>query len=141
MRQKLASWWRIGQPVWISLSVGYAWILFSFVYHFEVPSSGAVLLALCVVAELRLSSSAWVIVGDHIINEPVSSRGPVDAPVSSIELDVLRPFATRGDDPNPDWWSWSTAVARDKARRFVQWPIGISAIVGSLLWGYGHLWF
>lgn len=134
MAEKIFAWWGIGWKAWTCLGAGYAWVFVSLAMRFEEPSSGAVLISFCVVAEIFYSSENWLSISNKAITI-------TDEPSNLEEINKLRPFAFPYKEFDNSDWCWKTHEVRDYVQIRIQWAIALSAVLGSILWGYGHLIF
>jgi len=157
-----------------ALLFGYFWIFISWLIQFEVPSSGAILLCMCVIAELFLGSQEWVRISfrdysyvayGEYIEEPDSpmfsfynrlASTKVDPstkkPTADVILSTNHPihrslcvmFDTSGKKYATKLGALPVKNYDQMQRSFhlrAQMVVAFSAILGSVLWGYGHLFF
>ena len=135
------AWWRVCPGLSISFAVGFCWAVISWVVDGEkiyLGASGAVLVACSIVAELfhQRWEFHWIIrraLG--AVRHDLESVQPIGYDTSRVDS-RLKPLASRVeyDKQLGDWYVGTTAHRVD---RNLAVSIGIVAIVGSLMWGYG----
>lgn len=146
---QLKSWWLLGKPVWISLAFGYLWVTLSVLANFEIPSSGAILLVACLVAEFTFNNMTWMRI---VASFPMGS-GKTEKQEGCYEIDGIL-VSSRGDHPldpllaiaksphvSIEGKSWSVPGVAESVTKIVHGSIFVSGAVGSLLWAYGHCLF
>ncbi|WP_152618562.1 hypothetical protein [Leisingera sp. ANG-Vp] len=146
----LKSWFAVAKGAWISMILGYSWVLFSLLTDWKVPASGAILICASLIAEIRLTGQEWNRLATRFpidrlhkvegSDETFYRAGEVVIRNSNETLDCLRAVA-RGKNVAPGGFYWSLSGAADDVNQVVNWFITVSAILGSVLWGYGDLLF
>ena len=124
------AWFLIAPWIWLPLFVGWVWLVISWWIDFEFPSSGAVLVCASILAEVfhvnwphRIQESGQAVI-------LYNSRNISEIP----ELEI---FTKKSDFDETGQWNYTkTAKRMDWVLVF---SIIISAIVGTVIWGYGHL--
>ena len=145
---ELRSWWELGKGIWIALFLGYLWVAISIIFQYKVSSSGAVLICACIVSDLIFQQLKWrrlaAFVANHfcerkqgpdgwIIFETVKPN-PHRVKTQEVSLDALMRLAEPGDFYENRYWMVSGTAARCETP--ILWCIGVSAMVGTLIWGY-----
>ena len=126
------AWFRIAPWIWLPLIVGWVWVGVSWWIGFEFPSSGAILVCAAIIAE------AFLLTWPHLVPFDVE-KSPVIFDTSAEESDSPHLYTIAKDsekDEHGKWVAWKTS--RRVQRIFVT-SIIVSAIVGTVIWGYGHL--
>lgn len=149
---KFKAWWKVARPAWLPLLIGYGWMVVSWIIDFQVPSSGAILLSTCLIAEIRFNQQNWRkiaithrVEGKRTRTEKLGERYEVGTYIITAAngqhpLDRLFAVA-KPSDFFQDGETWNMSQVNDRVESVVFWVITISAIIGSVLWGYGHIYF
>lgn len=127
------AWFGIAPAIWLALSAGWVCVLVSWSIGFEFPSSGAVLVCAAIVAEAYYSRWPYRKI-DLVKTYLIVTNRIMDS--DSSHLRALANEKETNADGNGDWVAWMTAGRID---RILAKPIIVSAIVGTAIWGYGHL--
>jgi len=173
--RKLAAWLRLGKMIWLSMLLGYLWVLFSGLICFEFPASGAILGSSALVSELLFSRLKW---RQEVLNYERHTRvtwawhdeikqntyqashhffhsrqvsalsfrhiqtPKGEAPALNM-FDELRITAQPSDihENNHGESSWLIRKTADAFDRITAIAIAFTAIIGAVIWGYGHLLF
>ena len=133
-------------PVVWPVLVGYVWVIFSFSIGFEQAASGAVLVGVCIAAELMLNRLLWrraaQSFGDSLVQKKKYEEGwfygAADGSMMvsgfTEQWDLLFNLSTTGKSRDGTLWGISTTL--HEFDTYVGWFIGLSAILGTLIWGY-----
>ena len=144
LSDKVSAWWCLGKPIWISLAVGYVWILGSVISSAKIAPSGAILVCACLISELVYSRMSWRKTAERYTDLiPIKRSGNyrvgsvILSDEQAIDLDLITAVS-----PNDCTWvakdgrCLNLRVASDHADRILAWCIGVSAVIGTLIWGY-----
>ena len=140
---------KLSRVVWVPILIGYLIVILSFFMGFEPPSSGAVLVGTCILAELGWARMAWrrgaMFFGTELIHltdeespSSLSSTGGRSISGVSKELILLMQIA-KEKSLSRDKKMWSISTSLDRFDATVTGIIGVSGIMGTLIWGYAHL--
>ncbi len=149
---RLAAYWILSPGVWLSLATVWLVVALSVVTSFEIPSSGAVLVGGALVSEMLFEQLRWrklpcppegtfYLVPDSNTRNPIAQNQFYIAPVGSGKLGALLSL-TREDQikvnnvRNEITWYYRDVV--DRIEKVLFYSIVFTAILGTLLWGYGH---
>jgi len=145
---KISPWWELGKHIWISLLIGYLWVLISVFSSFKVASSGAVLVCACIVSDLIFQKLQWrrlaAFVANHFCERTEGADGwitfetvkpnPHRVKTKDASLDALLELAKPTEKDRNGHWMVSGTAERCESPILI--AIGCSAIVGTLIWGY-----
>ncbi len=148
----IAAYFSLGRSVIIPLLIGWLVVFLSVTMKFEVPSSGAVLVCTALIAEVIFEGQWWRNMPcDHhgffpIKRETKSNRpiiwGYQVSPAWEGQAGALLSLADKSriisvqGSVDPLWNYRETVNVVEKRFKFI---IVTSAVVGTLVWGYAHL--
>lgn len=163
---KFLSWVDVAPLVWLALLAGWLCVLISALIGFQFPSSGAVLVCSAVLSELafeRLRYRSWPRVDSGhfwifglfedangslglasdsmlIAGSAEGFGGPVRALLSLSKDDEWNERGNfRRGHVEGACWVYSYTIGR--VEKIMTVSIVVSAVVGTLIWGYGHCLF
>ena len=151
---------RIIPIYWALITFGIVFVLGSLVFCFEIPASGSVLVFCSIFAELYFRSEEWIYISykDSFLAE--SHLDPKEAHQNRrhqlhlyeyggtyVQADFIYFLKARtvhlkqlsSDTSVAGKWSFNSSVSR--LTSFISWVSAITASIGTVLWGYGHLVF
>lgn len=139
-------------PVFDILFSCWMWVIVCRLFEWQVPASGSVVIAGTIAAEIFWLSAEWrwslnALRGDVFKR---SSNGYYECRenngeliklggVTGHDLDRFYYAAKKSELPSGLFGKWYGRSTVKRFERIVAWSIAISAIVGTLLWGYGEL--
>lgn len=149
---QLVAFWILSPSVWLSLAIAWIVVALSFLYSFEVPASGAVLVGSALISEMLFEQLRWrklpckpdgsfYLVQDSNTKKPImqnefciapAGTGKLGALLSLSPVDLIKENTNRKEIV----WFYRDIVERTEKVFFV--CIVFTAILGTLLWGYGH---
>ncbi len=164
----LTAWFWLDKWIWSLVVAGWTWCFISYVFQFEIPSSGAVLICAIVLAEFRYESlpfKSWTRAGSkHEVSAALlhedSEPKQLSLSINGIKVLGLEK-KTRGFmssllvlSKDSEWLSqiyfeegaidgsfWLYGMTIERVDKVLYAIFSISVVVGTLLWGYGHLYF
>ena len=149
MYSEISAVTKLSKIVWVPILIGYLVVFLSFITGFEPPSSGAVLVGTCIVAEITWARLLWrrgaMYYGNELIvlnnsDDPSSFFSTEGKSVSGVakELSLLKEIAINKSHSR-DRKMWRISTSLDSFDTIVALVIGMSAILGTLIWGYAHI--
>lgn len=131
------------------------WISFasSLFFSWEVPASGAVLVCGALISDVLYQNQRWTkmnadAMGVKLFMDDSNPRRLIAqnqffiAPVFSGKLGILLSLARNSEvriSPDENTWYYIDTVAR--VRKSISLAIVLTAVMGTIVWGYGHLIF
>lgn len=160
---KILSWYGVAPKIWCVLGLGWLWVILSFTFKFEEPSSGAILVCAAVFAEVFYERSVFrnwrrMNYGEYFgfaLTEDAAGRlglgdgnlmicgkvggfgGPVRALLGlSRESDWSKSCTYQGQHTDGTFWIYSYTIARVE-KAFTTFIL-TTAVIGTVIWGYAH---
>lgn len=149
----LYAWFSVATLPWSVMLV--VWIFFagSLLISWEVPASGAVLVCGALISDILYQNQRWtkmntdptgvkLFMDDSNPRRLIAKNQFFIAPVFSGKLGILLSLARNSEvriNPDENTWYYNDTVAR--VRKSISLAIVLTAIVGTIVWGYGHLMF
>lgn len=125
MIERIKFWWHIASNVWITLAIGWAVVIISYVFKWEFPASGAVLTCSVIVSELLFNQREFY----DALERSTEQGSPLYLP--RFFRRIIREMCKGNEEPSQ--------VAKRIHNRVHQ-VMAISVISGTIIWGYGHRW-
>ncbi len=154
-QHKLVAFFQLAPEVWVIILV--AWLVFAFsaVNSFEVPASGAVLVGGALISEMFFERLRWrklpcgpdgqfFLVPDAETKKPIAQNQYCIAPAGEGKLGALLSLSRIGKvelNPRKTEMNWYYRDAVDDAEKVIFVAIVVTAVCGTLIWGYGHRFF
>lgn len=148
------AYFKLGVPVWVSLIIGWLIFAFSAVFNWEVPASGAVMVCVALIAEIFYEQFWWRKMpcdahGCFPLKRDSNTSGPIIwsyqvVPAWNGKTGALLSLSRKNEimnvQGNPDpLWRYREVVQRVEKKFLI--GIVLTAVVGTLIWGYAHLVF
>lgn len=156
--------WNAASLAIIILLVGIVVVFVSIILDWEVPSSGAVLVCSAIVAEFVIRNLDWLHAANFVGYDPlrlqkIDEDSPTKLaqqkafrivknakfpefihPNATNDLEKLRAHALESDFVDfSNSNDWNIRMTSRRIERRLTWLTSISAVVGTLIWGYAHL--
>ncbi len=151
-QHKLVAFFQLAPEVWITILV--VWLVFAFSAStsFEVPASGAVLVGGALVSKMFFERLRWrklpcgadgqfFLVPDAETKKPIAQNQYCIAPAGAGKLGALLSLSRTGKvklNPRETEMNWYYRDAVDDAEKIIFVAIVVTAVCGTLIWGYGH---
>jgi len=129
--------------------------LISLLFFWEVPSSGAVLVCGALISEILYQNQRWTKLNtdpsgsfylepDSNTGSPVIRSQYTIAPAGEGKLGILLSLAKDNElvdisDQNKMLWFYKDTVSR--IGNIIVFTDAFTAVIGTIVWGYGHLIF
>lgn len=145
------AYWSLSPGIWIVLAISWLVVFLSFSFSFEIPSSGAILVGGALVSEMLYEQLHWrklpcppegtfYLVPDSYTKKPVAQNPYCIVPVGSGLMGALLSLTIddliRVSPRNEVTWFYRDLVGMVEKKIF--YSIILTAVLGTLLWGYGH---
>jgi len=140
---------------WIILITSWIFVGVSITISWQVPASGAVLVCGALLAEMFYQHQRWTkmntdpngsfkLVSDASTNAPIINGMYVNTPAGTNKLGYLLSLAkdfelNKNETESEIWWHYNDTVQR--VEKLVFTAIATTGVLGTVLWGYGHLFF
>jgi len=140
---------------WVVLASSWAFFIYSYLYSWEIPASGAVLVCGALLSEIFYQNQNWTkmntdpsgifrIIPNGINGNPIIKGQYITAPAGAGKLGSLISLANDYELKNVAGayemrWHYNDTVSR--LERNILWCTVLTAVMGTFIWGYGHLIF
>lgn len=140
---------------WIAMSSTWGVFIVSLILSWEVPSSGAVLVCGALISEIFYQNQRWTKMNtdpsgsfnlkpDSSTGSPVIWGQFVIAPAGTGKLGILLSLAKGHEvrnSSNDEGMVWHYKNTVERIEKVILTAIVFTAVVGTIVWGYGHLIF
>jgi hypothetical protein len=154
-KNTLLALYSVAAKPWSVLFSCWSIVVFSIFFSWELPASGAVLVCGAVLAELLYQRQRWTkmntdpsggfdLIADLSNGKPIITGQFSIAPAGTGKLGSLLSLAIETElksnqQGSQIHWFYTDTVRRIES--YVATAVAVSAILGTILWGYGHLLF
>lgn len=151
-KHTLVAIFNLAPVIWTTVLAVWLVFLVSAFFSFDVPASGAVMVGGALISEMFFEQLRWrklpcdpdgqfYLVPDAETKRPIAQNKYWIAPAGTGKLGALLSLsrtATVKMNPRETEVSWYYKEAVENAEKIIFRVILITAICGTLIWGYGH---